>query len=204
MLIMKTRQIFGCLALLTLAMQSTTGYAQTSQNYIIESVARSPFNTVAELLAAPVGNVNHVVQYFDELGRPLQTIQRQASGKDKNDIIQHFEYDMFGREVKKFLPYVHAQQTGNYVSGGNANVFNFYKKTSGNDVDGIVRTLYPYEEALLERSPLGKLEEQGAPGAHWQPSNTMIGGAGHTKRLKVESSETGEVKYWTTKPKGAE
>src|SRR4030043_1494464 len=54
------------------------------------------------------------MQYFDGLGRPLQTIYYKNSPTQK-DIIQPFEYDQYGREIVQYLPYT-ATASGVYRS----------------------------------------------------------------------------------------
>ena len=44
------------------------------------------------------------VQYFDGLGRPIQTVKAKASPLGY-DIVQPIVYDAYGRENKKYLPY---------------------------------------------------------------------------------------------------
>ena len=41
---------------------------------------------------------------MDGLGRPIQSIAKQAGG-NKEDIITTSIYDNFGRQVKQYLPY---------------------------------------------------------------------------------------------------
>ncbi|MEA1851417.1 DUF6443 domain-containing protein, partial [Chryseobacterium sp. MHB01] len=43
------------------------------------------------------------VQYFDGLGRPKQVVNVKASPTGK-DVVTHIEYDVFGRQVKDYLP----------------------------------------------------------------------------------------------------
>src|SRR5690606_39230542 len=76
------------------------------QNFIIETLVReSGVTTQSQLNALPVSGANRSIQYFDGLGRAMQTVQWKGSPTEK-DIVQHIEYDSFGRENKKYLPYV--------------------------------------------------------------------------------------------------
>ena len=72
----------------------------TTQNYVRVRVSRKPIATVARLdqLTANKDSVMTTIQYMDGLGRPLQTVQRQAS-TGGNDIIQPMAYDAYGREA---------------------------------------------------------------------------------------------------------
>ena len=72
----------------------------TSQNYIVEKTFRREYKSTANITGKPVDSINVNIQYFDGLGRPLQTVQWQGS-PTKKDIVQHVEYDEFGRESKK-------------------------------------------------------------------------------------------------------
>ena len=52
-------------------------------------------------------------QYFDGLGKPLQSVVRKGSlntavaGSTPKDLVQLHTYDEFGRETYQFLPYAH-------------------------------------------------------------------------------------------------
>jgi len=49
-----------------------------------------------------------IIQYFDYLGRPIQ-VNKWQSSPELDDIIQQIEYDQYGREVFKYLPYSSSQ-----------------------------------------------------------------------------------------------
>ncbi|MBN2613001.1 MAG: DUF1565 domain-containing protein, partial [Bacteroidales bacterium] len=107
-----------------------------------------------------------VFQYFDGLGRPLQTVDYKASPKG-NDIVQPMEYDPFGREAKKYLPYASTDAIGTYRSGWKTEQAAFYTNTM-NHSDGN----YAYSETVFDNSPLNRVMKQGAPGNDWKVVNT--------------------------------
>ncbi|PXX95021.1 hypothetical protein DF185_22685, partial [Marinifilum breve] len=101
----------------------------------------------------------HTVQYFDGLGRPDQSIQVGAS-PNKFDIVQPFDYDDFGREKKKYLPYtLTTGNSGEYV-GGELDPAKWAIHGSEKN--------YAYRETQFDGSPLNRVEAQGAPGSAWQ------------------------------------
>jgi len=149
----------------------------TTQNYVRVRVSRKPIATVARLdqLTANKDSVMTTIQYMDGLGRPLQTVQRQAS-TGGNDIIQPMAYDAYGREALKYLPYINtATNYGAYRSDAlspTSGVMQYYNPTGatvdGKQSNGIVQTPYPYAQSGFEASPLNRIIEQGAPGKAWQ------------------------------------
>jgi Domain of unknown function (DUF6443) len=74
-------------------------------NFIKIWVPLIPFDSEANFygLARDVHKIQQNVQYFDGLGRPMQSVSTQGSPTQK-DIVQTIVYDAFGRESKKYLP----------------------------------------------------------------------------------------------------
>ncbi|PWG77853.1 DUF6443 domain-containing protein, partial [Pararcticibacter amylolyticus] len=97
------------------------------------------------------------------------------------DLVTPFEYDPFGREAKKYLPYADPSANGSYKAGAltpGSGIMAFYNP-SGSEAQlptGIPRIPSPFAETRFEPSPLNRVEEQGAPGSDWQI------GQGHTVR----------------------
>ncbi|TDQ09210.1 DUF6443 domain-containing protein [Pedobacter metabolipauper] len=174
----------------------------TNQNYIIVSkVKAANRNTAASLAGLPVDSVNKTIQYIDGLGRLLQTVQWQAS-PNKKDIVLPVEYDVLGREVKKYLPYADASgNDGTYRVGATATQGNFYG-TSSWDAN-VVRTQHPYSVSVFESSPLNRVLEQGAPGLSWQPAASRTATTGRTVVIDQTSNITDEVMIWEVNANGA-
>lgn len=95
-----------------------TGTPSSNQNYISTKVFKvSGVLTDTDVNAGgrSVCDVNQTVQYFDGLGRPLQTVTTQGSPTYK-DLVQPVAYDAFGREATKYLPYTSSGAMGSYRS----------------------------------------------------------------------------------------
>jgi len=157
------------------ASESTSDY-----NYIYTYTPRTQLSNVASLPGSSISNVNRNVQYFDGLGRGMQSVDVGASPSGR-DVIQPIAYDEFGREAVKYLPYTSTEGTvgsfrTNALSGtsgyGNSGQKLFYAQTGSDHVT----TDYPFAEMKFEKSPLSQVTEQGAPGYSWQL------GSGHTVR----------------------
>jgi hypothetical protein len=112
--------------------------------------------------------------YFDGLGRSMQSVQVQASPQQK-DIVQPVIYDEFGREKYKYLPYVSTETSGYYKVnpvGTDAATYpsspqaKFYSSPG----EAVAYSTKPYSETVFEQSPLNRVLKQGAPGETWQPN----------------------------------
>ena len=127
-------------------------YPQSAdQNYIVTKTYTS---TTAS---------NDVIQYYDGLGRPVQTVQKQFTPAGK-DLVTRRDYDPFGREWKNWLPIYNGNTNGNYDN--TTGVAAGY----GNDA-------YAYSETKYEPSPLNRVDEQYGPGQVWRDN---------TRRVKTE------------------
>jgi RHS repeat-associated protein len=100
------------------------------------------------------------VQYFDGLGRPIQTVTVGQSPSG-HDFVEPIEYDAAGRIMKKYLPYV-AGGNGAYQSNALSAAGSWYTANSaGLQAADLGR---PYDETAFEPSPLSRVSGQRAPG----------------------------------------
>ena len=163
----------------------TQGLSQTARNYIIEEV----YNTQTETLINTDKNIS--INYYDGLGRPIQGVQVGASPTGKN-IVQHIEYDSFGREVKKFLPYTSEYGGEFYTEDAKTKQYDFYQgilPTSEN----VKADLDPWSEVIMEASPINRVLQQGAPGTTWQPKTNEPDNSVH---FEYETNISNEVIYY--------
>ncbi|UOU99885.1 DUF6443 domain-containing protein [Chryseobacterium daecheongense] len=128
-------------------------YAQTTtENYILSRTYLEPV-TNTSTTARQLQNV----KYFDGLGRPKQEINVKASPLGR-DVVNHFEYDAYGRQVKEYLPIPQSvTQNGGIYSNPIANA-------SQPDIYGAEKI---YLEKKLESSPLDRIQQQINVGNDW-------------------------------------
>lgn len=162
-----------------------------NRNYTVSNTVKQPniITTSAVASLTVQGRIQEVV-YFDGLGRPIQKVQTEVSTGNK-DIITPIEYDGFGREVKKYLPYA---ETGTNTPGSLRNnayaaQTAFYSPSASID---IARDDNPYSQDLFEFSPLNRTREKGAPGSTWQPGTDRV-----LKQTFGTNTLTDSVRIWT-------
>jgi RHS repeat-associated protein len=145
-----------------------------TQNYVQEiSLRAAGHKTAASLSGLPVDSANRTIQYFDGLGRPLQSVQWQGS-PTKRDLVIPIGYDAFGREDRKYLPYssTAAMSNGSYKASGISDQNSFYTSPGNGTWNSPGVLPIPgaaFSQTVFEASPLSRVLEQGAPGAVWQP-----------------------------------
>ena len=133
--------------------------AQTeTENYIYTKSYKNPRTSPSTNPSDYMEQVN----YFDGLGRPVQSIAVGMGGQGQ-DIITHMEYDEFGRQTRDYLPYASNEPSSRAYRTAT---------TALNDLQGFYVNKYgtnkAYSEKHLEASPLNRVLEQGAPGNDWQ------------------------------------
>lgn len=180
-----------------------------NHNYVMESKVRVGGKTTeAQLTGLPVGDVNRTIQYFDGLGRTLQTVQWKASPLLR-DLVAPVAYDAFGREEKKYLPYSATviSSNGSYKAAALTEQNAFYTdptNPAGWAAPGV--TVIPnntaFSKTVFEASPLNLILEQGAPGGVWQPAASRTATGGRTAVINYAANVTGEVKLWVVNPAG--
>ncbi|MBN9379112.1 MAG: hypothetical protein J0H74_00015, partial [Chitinophagaceae bacterium] len=147
-------------------------------NYVRERAGLGRITDTAVFAAAPYTDVKETTQYFDGLGRPQQTVSRQATpGSTPLDLVAPVLYDAFGRETYKYLPYV--PTTGNTSDGG-------FKLDPFNDQKQFYQNVYPteqpaytgeqvyYSQVQYEASPLNRVLQTLAPGNSWAGSGKGV------------------------------
>ncbi|WP_228428608.1 DUF6443 domain-containing protein [Chryseobacterium daecheongense] len=154
-LIKKTVSIFSLLFVGSLFHAQTTSenYVQT-RTYLEETATSS-------ISAKQI----QTIQYLDGLGRPKQMVNVKASPTGK-DVVNHIEYDAFGRQIKDYLPIPQSgTQNGDIYTSplGNASTIYGSEKI--------------YAEKVLENSPIDRILEQIQVGNDWinKPVNFEYG-----------------------------
>lgn len=151
--------------------QTSTG---NSWNYIFTRTFRKEVtnaeNFESEAFSAN-SDVIEQVQYFDGLGRIIQTIDIKGS-PEKNDLVMPVAYDEFGREKFKYLPYS-ISGDGSFranalISSGEQNVF----YTQSGSLAGLDETdSRPFSELFFDNSPLNRVLSQQGPGNDWNTAS---------------------------------
>ena len=111
-------------------------YTTSCKVVIITATSDINFIRVRDMLKAGVADsatayglnsvydVSQSAQYFDGLGRPLQTVGMMQSPLQK-DIVSFSVYDEYGRESVKYLPYPSTTTDGNFKMTSYTDAYNF-------------------------------------------------------------------------------
>jgi len=168
----------------------------TNQNYILTSTPRiSGIINATGLANQGTCQLMQTIQYFDGLGRALQTIQIKGSPSG-NDVVQPIAYDQFGRQSVKYLPYASTTADGSYKANAltaGAGQAAFYTSPPA----GVSPIPYPSASTGFEVSPLNRVVEQGSPGAPWQLSTSGVSGSGHAIKIAYSANAATDVILWT-------
>jgi len=147
------------------------------RNYIRVWDAMAPEADQNALIWKDVNAVKQTTQYFDGLGRPVQTVAKKGSmitGSSAVDLVTAQVYDEFSRELRKFLPFAASSYgsnpnvlDGNFKFNPFAQQQNFYSDNNSNSpVYGQAETYY-YGKTEMESSPLNRPLRNYAPGNSW-------------------------------------
>jgi len=166
----------------------------SDKNYIISTT----YNTATTSgVVSQAADLHREIQYFDGLGRPMQSVSVQASPNGK-DIVTPIRYDDFGRESTKYLPYAGANNNGLFVSNDLAGQSAFYSGLI-NATDGIKA----FAITDFEPSPLNRVLKQGAPGAAWQPDDALATNDHSIKLVYGTNTAADNVRMWTVNSDGS-
>ena len=179
-----------CLGLATKGQPVTppAAYSTAPGNYVRTWDATAPGLDPNSITYQPVTASLLSTQYFDGLGRPVQTVNKQASPL-QNDMVSAVVYDSLGREQYKYLPFTSVvAQTGDVTNNGNVKLDPFQQCTTFNQAQYSGQT-YFYGQQQFEPSPLNRVVTSYAAGNSWVGSGRGVG----MQYLVNESTDSIEV-----------
>jgi RHS repeat-associated protein len=163
-------------------------------NFVRTWDATAPEQDPNTLMTRPLKDVKQATQYFDGLGRPLQTVIKQgslATGSTATDMVSPAEYDEFGREQYKYLPYAEpAAIDGAFKLNPFVQQSAFYSNSNG-VLKGQGEN-YFYSQTMFEASPLNRATKVMSPGINWVGSNRGV------EQKNWFNTSTDDVKVWLT------
>ncbi|MCY1660969.1 DUF6443 domain-containing protein [Chryseobacterium sp. SL1] len=149
--------------------------ASSAENYVYSKTYLEPITT-----SSTTAKQTETVQYFDGLGRPKQVVNVKASPGGK-DVVQHIEYDGFGRQVKDYLP-VPQQGTQNGAI--------YTSPLSNATQPALYGAEKIYSEKILENSPLDRILQQKQVGNAWDTKPVQFGYDANTTADAVKKYTT--------------
>jgi len=150
------------------------------KNFVLPAVTNAKINyvrswdiekpAIATVAAAKAltstADAKQVTAYFDDLGRPIQTVAKQASPLQKDLITGVVNYDLLGRAVQQYLPYSDAATVGDFKTDAATQQPAFYNSLYSN-----TESFY-YANTVYEKSPLNRVLQQTAPGKSFTGNTT--------------------------------
>lgn len=145
-------------------------------NFIRTWEATKPYSTEADVIhsSRTLQEVKQATQYFDGLGRPLQTVTKQGS-PGGSDMVMSVIYDDFGRETFKYLPYPALDSnvgTGKFRKNPFNEQASYFSNVSNNL--GLSGEQVFYGKTKFEHSSLSRVDTAFAPGNSWGGSHVGV------------------------------
>jgi RHS repeat-associated protein len=147
--------------------------AASTINHIRTWVPKAPVSNNYNVTIASYKDVQQTTQYFDGLGRPLQTVIKQGSmvtGSSPVDLITPVDYDILGREMYKYLPFAANSTGGNTSLNNGAFKLNPFQQDSVFNKAQFPGETFYYSKTNFEASPLNRVLEVYAAGNSWAGS----------------------------------
>jgi len=156
-------------------------------------------------------DVRQTLQYVDGIGRPLQTVVKQGSyptGGSAVDLVTVYDYDDYGRETYKYLPFGSTATNGTQNNGFfKTDAFQqqviFYNTQlagqAGETNIGAGQLNWAYLKSNYELSPADRVLSSYAPGVSWVGSE-VSGSPGSGKSVKTAvyfNTTADSVHIWT-------
>jgi RHS repeat-associated protein len=201
--------ILNCVIITGYSQVTTPASYQGVQNYIKSWVPVVPEQSMGNVITRTATDIKLNAQYFDGLGRPIQTVSRQGSmvtGQSATDLVSPVIYDAFGRESYKYLPF--AANT----TGGNTSINDGAFKTNPFQQDSVFNQAqfgaqgetYFYGKTNFESSPLNRVLETYAPGNSWVGTESFTEGNKKSVQTKYwYNTAADSVRIWNVTNSGA-
>ncbi|MHA4810404.1 DUF6443 domain-containing protein [Flavitalea flava] len=155
--------------------QTPAAYPNTTLvNYVRAWEALAPEQNPVTLVTRPVRDVQQTTQYFDGLGRPLQTVTKQAS-PFLQDVVTATVYDAYGREQIKYMPFISKSAQGGDVTDDGSFKLDPFQQDSVFSKGQYPGETYYYSQTGFEASPLNRPITAYAPGNSWVGANRGTG-----------------------------
>ncbi|PSL24422.1 DUF6443 domain-containing protein [Chitinophaga ginsengisoli] len=162
-----------------------SGASATNMNYMRTRIINKPGVTTeaaATALTSPV-DVEQETEYFDGLGRSLQTVTKQVTTGSKDLITLHF-YDPYGRESLEYKGYGANTSDGNFKTDPATAQPAFYNAMFGG------RENFFYKRSIYDNSPDGDVLESRQAGKSFE-------GNARGKRTFIRANRSSEaVRIW--------
>jgi len=175
------------------------GYSGISSfNHIRVWIPQQPYQDATQVMLAErkPEEVLQSVQYFDGMGKPIQSVAKQI-GPDafgKQDAVSTVTYDAFGRVAQQYLPYMSSTNDGKIKTNPFVEQNTFYTSTYVNDQPSLTNEKFFYGQTNYEASPLNRVISSYAPGNSWVGSNR--GGTGqNTFNTEADSVVIWKIRY---------
>jgi RHS repeat-associated protein len=141
-----------------------------NRTYVKENtVAAKGYTNWGSVDQLPVGKKFTSTTYLDELGRPIQKVDKEVSSSASgswNDMVQHVSYDAAGRTPNSYLPFPSSSTIGQFKTSPVTELYNFTQQKFNEP--------FPNGQVNYENSPLQRIISEYAPGTSWIGGNTGI------------------------------
>jgi RHS repeat-associated protein len=148
-----------------------------SMTYVVSNhVLSEGVTTTSEVGLLPAGERQRTVTYLGGMGNSLQTIISQGSPL-KKDIMVPVAYDLHGRQLEQYLPYISISNDSKYrplaldnAGYTNSEQYQFYQQTGMK----LATDMKPFSKTDVEPSPLQRALSFTGAGDAWHAGNKKV------------------------------
>ncbi|MDN5214953.1 DUF6443 domain-containing protein [Fulvivirgaceae bacterium BMA12] len=152
-----------------------------------EIAAISGLSNRSALITASEGVQKHtIIGFMDGEGKTIQSQALKSTNDAGSSIVQPFEYDAYGRQIKQYLAYPEDGSITSYDAAAITNQTSFYSTgTSGLESDN-----KPFSIPNFDDSPYSRLLSNTPPGSEWHNNNK-------DKDFDIGIDNSGAIRRWS-------